>query len=123
VSDASGKKLILIGTSGSMDYLDHARSDRRFWPVAVAAPSSAVPLSAEDRAIVDRLVALTPDPVPTVVGTPSVDEDGQSCDGLHDEDAPVLHLCSRCFPRGEIPAGPEEDSYDEPRRDDDGQME
>jgi hypothetical protein len=45
---------------------------------------------------------------------------GESCDGLHDESAPSQYLCSRCFPqqlRGDL-TEPQDDEYDEVRRDD-----
>jgi len=81
------KYLVIIGTSGSTDYL-HDTGNQRFWPVSVPCGESA------------------PD-------------DGQDCDGLHDEGAPVQYLCSKCFlNRGDL-AESQEDEYDEARRDDD----
>jgi len=80
------RPLIVIGTSGSTDYL-RDMGDKRYWPVVVA-------------------------------------DDGEPCDGLHDEGAPAIYLCSRCYPQ---PQGDlfelAHDEYDENRRDDDGQME
>ena len=54
-------------------------------------------------------------------------DDGQVCDGVHDEGAPAHYLCSRCFPdvvdlRGDL-ADPQDDDYDEARRDEDEEME
>lgn len=73
------KKFVVIGTSGSPDYLNDTTGDRRFWP----------------------LVA-----------------DEARCDGIHDENAPIQYLCSKCFqgPRGDLTA-PQDDEYDEDRRD------
>lgn len=89
----SQKPLVVIGTSGSQDYLRDT-GDRRFWPVPVAAPTS--------------------DEAP---------DDGQTCDGLHDEDAPALYLCSRCFPYGEISPREDDDGYDRADRDAHEEME
>ena len=51
-------------------------------------------------------------------------EDGEGCDGLHDESAPIQYLCSRCFPglRGDL-AEDQVDACDEGRRDEDEEME
>ena len=51
-------------------------------------------------------------------------DDGQACDGLHDEGAPIQYLCSSCFPklRGDL-AESQDDEYDEARRDEDQEME
>ena len=51
-------------------------------------------------------------------------DDGQGCDGLHDENAPIQYLCSRCFPnlRGDL-TELQNDEYDEARRDEDEEME
>lgn len=83
-----GTSRVIIGTSGSTDYLLDGTGDCRFWPVHVPHRASA------------------PD-------------DGQVCDGLHDEDAPAQYQCSRCFPsfRGDL-LEIQEDAYDEVRRDD-----
>ncbi|HSX22347.1 MAG TPA: VapE domain-containing protein [Gaiellaceae bacterium] len=89
------KKLVIIGTSGSNDYLRDGTGDRRFWPVTVPAN------------------------VPARTDTP---DDGQTCDGLRDEDAPVQYLCLRCFPYGEIPPS-DEDEYGQTDRDDHEEME
>jgi len=57
---------------------------------------------------------------------PAGDDDGQTCDGLHDEDAPLLYLCSRCFPygagaRGDLADLGEDEGY-EAHRDEDREM-
>ena len=64
------KYTVIIGTSGSTDYLRDTTGNQRFWPVSVVS-------------------------VPRGRSAPG---DGQRCDGLHDENAPVYYLCSRCFP-------------------------
>jgi hypothetical protein len=91
----SDRKLVIIGTSGSTDYLRDATGDQRFWPV--------------------RSDALPRDP-------------GESCDGIHDEGAPLHHLCTRCFPdlidralKGDL-FGPGDDECDEVRQDEDQEM-
>lgn len=67
---------VLIGTSGSTDYLNDTTGDRRYWlPVADASPID----NDAHAAIVKELVEM--------------------CDGLHDENAPEHYLCSRCFPK------------------------
>ena len=80
---------VIIGTSGSTDYLNDSTGDRRFWPVSVS-------------------LEVSPPP-----------DDGLVCDGLHDEGAPIQYLCSRCFPsfRGDL-LEIQEDESDEVRRDD-----
>lgn len=87
------KYTVIIGTSGSADYLNDTASDRRLWPLSVP---SARP-SLEDG------------------------EDSDGCDGLHDESAPTQYLCSRCFPgryplRGDL-SDPQDDASAEPHRD------
>lgn len=78
------RPLVVIGTSGSTDYLMDSTGGRRFWPVTVAS------------------------------------DDGEGCDGLHDEEAPAAYLCTRCFPdlgRGDLGRGhddDEDDNRDEP---------
>ena len=87
------KCTVILGTSGSTDYLHDTTGNQRFWPVSVPRGD------------------LAPD-------------DGQSCDGLHDDNAPSYYLCSRCFPglRGDL-AEPQDTEYDETRRDEDQEME
>ena len=117
ISDKLGGKrpLVIIGTTGSTDYLKDTTGDRRYWPVV---PSSvdAPPLSAEDHAVVQRLVEAT--------GGKWLVEAGESCDGLHDENAPAHYLCSRCFPdgRGDLAEAPDDES-EEARRDEHEEME
>lgn len=83
MTDTKRGPLVVVGTSGSTDYLSGATGGRRFWPVT------------------------SPD-------------EGEGCDGLHDEGAPVNFLCTRCFSdpgRGDLALGSddEEDAYrDEP---------
>lgn len=91
------KYTVIIGTSGSTDYLHDTTCNQRFW-AAVSVPR----------------------------GEPAPD-DALLCDGLHDEGAPVQYLCSRCFPdvasiRGDL-TDAQGDEYDEARRDADEQME
>lgn len=91
------KPFVVIGTSGSHDYLKDATGDRRYWPVQVPATAAQRPLSPEDRAIVDKFVAasgkwIVEPPVP------AVGDDEGACDGIHDEGAPPHYLCTRCFP-------------------------
>lgn len=99
---ADGKPLVVLGTSGSTDYLRDVapdqyrptRQDRRYWVVSV--PHS-------ERA----------------------SNDGLDCDGLHDQNAPIQYLCSRCFPA--LPQGDLADfpyhASDEACRDDGPDME
>ncbi len=90
------RALVIIGTSGSTDYLKDT-DNRRYWPVVPnAVEADAPPLSAEDQAILKRLIE-------------------ENCDGLHDEGAPSHYLCSRCFPdlRGDL-AEPYEDEEARP---------
>ena len=64
----SKRPLVIIGTSGSTDYLKDTTGNRRYWPVA-SPPADMPPLSAEDRAVVQRLVG--PVPVLTVAPGPA----------------------------------------------------
>jgi len=100
------RPLVVIGTSGSHDYLKDGTGDRRYWLVGDPAPGPAAPISPEDRARLDALIAL-----------------GQEagCDGIHDADAPPQYLCSRCFPEGREDLSLQED--DESRQDHDQEME
>jgi hypothetical protein len=92
----SDGKLVIIGTSGSTDYLRDATGDQRSWPVQMGAPRS---------------------------------DTEESCDGIHDEGAPLHHLCTRCFPdltdrvlKGDL-FGPGDDECDEVRQDEDQEIE
>lgn len=103
--------MVIIGTSGSHDYLKDVSADRRFWPVS-AASADIPPVSPEDRAIVQEFVEVT--------GGTWLGEAGVVCDGLHDEEAPAIYLCTRCFPDpvllgGDLSTCDEQDDYrDEP---------
>ena len=81
--------LVLIGTSGSDDYLKSTASDRRFWPVT-ACGSESGDVDARDVDAVRAYVELTP--------RFEIPETYEPCDGIHDEGAPPEHLCTRCFP-------------------------
>ena len=62
---------------------------------------------------------------PSPVDIPPADiEEGEGCDGLHDESAPTHYLCSKCFPnlRGDL-ADPLDDEDDEACRDETEEME
>ena len=109
----SKRPLVIIGTSGSTDYLKDT-GNRRYWPVAVSINTP--PATAEDLAVVQRFVEAT--------GGKWLVEAGEDCDGLHAEGAPVQYLCSRCFPdlRGDLAAS-HDDEYEEARRDDAEEME
>jgi Virulence-associated protein E len=104
------KPFVIIGTSGSHDYLKDT-SDRRYWPVNV--PATIVDQSVEDsrqilettsgKWIVETNERLSEAELnvlrralaaPVVLRTVPAGE----CDGLHDEDAPTIYLCTRCFP-------------------------
>ena len=116
MSAIEGKRpRVIIGTSGSTDYLKDTTGDRRYWPVAVASIDTP-PATAEDLAVVQRLVQAT--------GGKWLVEAGEGCDGLHDEGAPLQYLCSRCFPdlRGDLTES-QDDEYDEARRDEAEEME
>ena len=54
VTDRVGKPFVIIGTSGSHDYLKDGTGDRRYWPIRVAL--TADPLSPRHQAIVDKLM-------------------------------------------------------------------
>ena len=100
------RALVIIGTSGSTDYLK-GTDNRRYWPVVPnAVEADAPPLSAEDQAILKRLIEAG--------GIEPVARE-ENCDGLHDEGAPSHYLCSRCFPdlRGDL-AEPYEDEEARP---------
>jgi len=92
------KDLVVIGTSGSTDYLTDPRGDQRFWPEKISADEAGPPLSAEDHS---KLKALF-----------------MGCDGIHDEGAPAIYLCTRCFPdsgRGDHGSTDEDDHRDDRR--------
>lgn len=111
----SKRPLVIIGTSGSTDYLKDNTGARRYWPVAAASVDTP-PATAEDLAVAQRLVQAT--------GGKWLVEAGEGCDGLHEEGSPVQYLCSRCFPdlRGDLAAS-HDDEYEEARRDDAEEME
>lgn len=114
-----GKKpLVVIGTSGSHDYLNDTTGDRRFWPVRVPPTAADTPLSPEDQAVIDKLVAMTSSPIVVV------SKDGEAtCDGIHDEGAPAHYLCTRCFPDGGDLATHEDDVQEDVHQDHDEEME
>jgi hypothetical protein len=58
----------IIGTSGSLDYLNDSTAGKRFWQLAPEVLKEAV-------------------------------EAVDSCDGIHDENAPPQYLCTRCYPQ------------------------
>jgi len=72
------RSFVVIGTSGSTDYLNDTTGDRRYWAVSAAPVADTSPIDNEAHAaIVKELVEM--------------------CDGLHDENTPAHYLCSRCF--------------------------
>jgi hypothetical protein len=92
------KCTVIIGTSGSTDYLSDATGGQRFWPVNVPQGESA-PKDGQD---VSQGESAPKDGQDVPQGE-SASKDDQACDGLHDEDAPAHYLCSRCFPdRGDL---------------------
>jgi hypothetical protein len=111
------RSFVIIGTSGSPDYLKDTTGDRRFWPVTVPPPDLATLRVDRDKLWAEAAefwadgVEFVPVEVPV-------------CDGLHDEGAPVQYLCSRCFPdlRGDLSES-QDDEYDDARRDDAEEME
>jgi hypothetical protein len=112
---AEGKKLVVIGTSGSTDYLldvdqyRPTRQDRRFWPVTVP-PVDLATLRVDRAQLWAEAAEFWAD-------------DGLRCDGLHDEAAPIQYQCSRCPGlRGDL-SEPQDDEYEEARRDDAEEME
>lgn len=120
------RKLVVIGTSGSHDYLTDPTGGQRFWPVHVPPSENVKTIAPEDR---ERLDAFLASRTGTVAPALAVVDDGEACDGVHDESAPAHHLCTRCFPdlvdralRGDL-VDPEEDDEHEDRRDDGGETE
>jgi hypothetical protein len=91
MSEIEGKRpFVIIGTSGSTDYLKDTTGDRRYWPVSTGRvedpPIDRARADADARAFME-----------STVGKRLV-EGSAMCDGLHDEGAPAHYLCSRCFP-------------------------
>jgi hypothetical protein len=97
------RSFVIIGTSGSHDYLKDPTGDRRYWPVRVSSSTGpevaelaeGTQLSPEERTLLNDLIVSRPwvhDPKPIVV------DEGGLCDGLHDEGSPEHYLCSRCYP-------------------------
>ena len=68
---------VIIGTSGSPDYLKGTAGEQRYWPVSAPPPAEAFS------------------------ACPAAD-DG-ACDGLHVEGSPPQYLCTRCFPARQEP--------------------
>jgi hypothetical protein len=100
--------MIVIGTSGSTDYLKDT-SDRRYWHARVCPDPAADDLAKVGRRLwADLLAAQRVDQIAAV--------DEADCDGIHDEDAPQQYLCSRCFSGDFLTCG--EDDEDDPRRED-----
>jgi len=110
-----GRAFVIVGTSGSTDYLKDTTGDRRYWPVVVPTAPTA-PLSQEAHARLDALIAAGP------LSTLITVEPG--CDGVHVDGAPSQHLCTRCYPdpRGDLPAQEDEAGEDD-RRDPAQEME
>jgi len=121
MTTAAKRPLVVIGTSGSHDYLKDTTGEKRFWPVREPSSGVVEPVSPEDRARLDAYLAATSGSV--VVATVAAGE-GDACDGIHDEGAPLLYLCTRCFPdlRGDLPAQ-EDDGYEDARQTNDQEME
>jgi hypothetical protein len=74
------KTLVLIGTSGSHDYLRDPTGDRRFWPVRESSSTGVDLLSPGDRARLDAYLCTRDLPDLTRGDLPSCDEtteDGQ----------------------------------------------
>jgi hypothetical protein len=67
------RQFVIIGTSGSRDYLEDSTSNQPFWPV------------------------YTPTTTPT---DDTNTDDDPPCDGSHDTDTSLLFPCTRCFPYG-----------------------
>ncbi len=89
------RPFVMIGTSGSHDYLRDTSGDRRYWGVREPSTVSGKPLSLEARSLIDRLVAASSGFVePKLIAT---DEEAV-CDGVHDASASLQYLCTRCFP-------------------------
>jgi len=102
------RPFVIIGTSGSTDYLKDTTGDRRYWPVSP--PRNSIPPAD------DGFMA-------AMAGKWLVEAD-EICDGLHDEGAPAHHLCSRCFPDLQADLGEhDEEDYGAVRRDESPEME
>lgn len=106
------KPLVVIGTSGSHDYLKDSTGNKRFWPVGEPSEAGGAPISPEDEA---RLKAYLAASGPLNIILSNADDEACDCDGLHDEGAPAQYLCTRCFPdpgRGDLGQGhDDEDAY------------
>ena len=113
MSEGDKRPLVIIGTSGSTDYLKDTTGNHRYWPVEV--PSGDVPpLDEADAEVVKKLVELTGgtwivEAKPRLKVAPVA----EACDGLHDEGAPAQYLCSRCHPdRNDLDGGADPVEYD-----------